>query len=283
MKPILTLRNGTEVIVTTGDMEAFKYGGGVVFKNISGVFWQFWAEREPGEKNFFVYTVEVPINVLEHYKATVEEICSVGDLDRREARRLVRSKLPQDRADLLFVLRDSRGPDGIAGAGESVSPWELSSRWGSVFGLEVDDVPKVDLDDYIVREHAVGYECGRVDGEYFGRFKTYEEALCAIANDLLKGNVGSNLFHEHEPGTVELVDWDPNVHAGRPSLQRKKLPTPLWQNAMKLYSNEFRAKMRKTRKPKSVMSTRRRETSRRKMDKFQEHARSIREMIESEA
>lgn len=283
MKPILTLRNGTEVLVTTGDMEAFKYGGGVVFRNKSGIFWQFWNEREPGEKNFFVYTAPVPIKILEHYKVEIGEICSVGDIKKTEARRLARSRSPKDRAELVFILRESRGPDGIAGECEEVTPWELSSRWGSVFGLETEDVPKADLDDYIVREHATGYECGRVDGEYFGRYKTYEEALRAVANDLLKGNSGANLFHEHEPGSLELVDWDQKEHAGRASLQRKKLPTPLWQNAMKLYSNEFRAKMRKTRRSKTVMSTRRREASRAKTEKFREHARSIRDMIEAEA
>jgi hypothetical protein len=98
MKPIVTLRNDTAVLVTTGDMDAFKYGGGVVYKDGQGTFWQFWDSREPGEKNYFVYTAPVPRKVLDYYDAPLEEICSVGDLDRREARRLSRSSNPSDRA-----------------------------------------------------------------------------------------------------------------------------------------------------------------------------------------
>lgn len=283
MKPIVTLRNGTAVLVTTGDRDAFKYGGGVVYKDGDGTFWQFWDSREPGEKNYFVYTAPVPNKVLDHYDATLEEICSVGALDRREVRRLARSSSPSDRSDLVAILRESRGPSGISlkGECETLSPFVLADRWGCVFGVEIEDVPKADLDDYIVREHAVGYECGRVDGLYLGRFETYEEALTAVANDLQKCHSCANLFHEHAKGHLELVDWDSKEHAGRASLRRKKLPTQFWKNSMKLYSDEFRAKLRRARKPKTVKGTRRRETSRRAQERMREHARSIRRSFEA--
>jgi hypothetical protein len=114
---------------------------------------------------------------------------------------------------------------------------ELAHRWGAVFGIDADKVPKIGYEDYIVREtHNGDYECGAVDGTYLGRHQDYKSALCAIADNMVESNrADASLFHEYEYGKLELVDWDRSTFEGKIPKRRGKLPVAQWQNAMKRY------------------------------------------------
>jgi hypothetical protein len=215
------------------------YGGGVIYRDGRDCAWQFWEARDPGQKNYQVHTVMIPVKILEHYDATIEEFCDVGDLSRQTARRLSRSSDPKERLQLVEILIDSRGISAIDAhdAGETLSPFALAARWGALFGHDAAATPKVDEDDYIVRQRPEGYECGLVDGTYLGRHETYDDVLVAVARHRLKGGGEGNLFHEHEPGELELVEWAPSEYeSSRPKTSRRKVPTAFWRNAMKLYA-----------------------------------------------
>lgn len=248
-RPIITLEDGTEVLETTGDVDAFEHGGGVLYRapNRRGVFWTFWSARDLGEKNFRVFTAPVPPDVIEYFSPDIKELSLVSGFDIRDIRRLSRSKDHSERLQLVAAIRDSSGASRIDPSHEPeiLTPWELSDRWGGVFGLPSGEVPMIELEDFIVRETPHGdYECGCVDGVYLGRHQEYKFALCAIADHMRQyGLERSNVFHEHEHGKLELVTWDPSTFVGKIPKRRGKLPEAKWRNAMKRYvTSEIRRK-----------------------------------------
>jgi len=73
---------------TTGDVNAFEYGGGLVFDKGNGPEWWVWDEPDEGG-DLLVYRVSVPEDVLEYYNwADVDAVArstgeSVMDIKRR--------------------------------------------------------------------------------------------------------------------------------------------------------------------------------------------------------
>ncbi len=292
MRPIITLSDGIEVLDTTGDLDAFEYGGGVVYRTPQKeTYWQFWEPRERGRKNFYVFTAPIPDKVLDFYDFVEPEIlCTVGQIDKRELARISRSKDHKQRAFLVGIIKDAYGPSSIDPneTSEVLTPWELASRWGDVYGVSTDETPQANLEDYIVREHKqVGeaYECGRIEGAYFGRFETYEDALCAVAHAMAKGDGFScNVFHEHEPGKLELIDWDPQEYLERPlKKHRRAFSNAFWKNAMRHYINDDKIKSRiraRQKSHKDVLRARQRSKAKLNQQKRIERARDFRRSME---
>lgn len=289
MRPIITLEDGTEILETTGDVDAFEHGGGVLFRTPrrKDVYWQFWREREMGTKNYAVFTAPVPLNVIDFYQPDINELCEFGEIDRQAVRRLSRSKKPKDRLRIVMAICEVYGPSRVDPDHEPelMTPWDLAHRWGAVFERGVDEIPAIEADDYIVRESKFGdYESGCVDGTYFGRFRTYKEALCAVANHIEKvGSWDSNVMHEHAPGKLELVVWDPNEFMGKLKSRRGKLPVAGWKLAMKKYSDDERMKAairKRNSKRKSTMKRRRRQAQRLQQQERIERARAMRKAYE---
>ena len=288
-RPIITLEDGTEVLETTGDVDAFAHGGGVLFREPRrrDVFWTFWDERERGEKNFLVFTAPLAPDVIEFYDPDLNEVALVTGFDIRSLRRMGRSKNPSERLQILVALRDCYGPSAIDPdhEPEMVSRHELARRWGDVFAAYPEDIPMVDYDDFIVRETSYGdYECGCVDGRYLGRHSTYKHALCAIA-DLMreKGLENSNVFHEHEYGDLELVAWEPETFVGKIPKRRAKLPEARWRNSMAKYvTEEIKRKgiERRTKSQRAIIKERRRKAAKHSHDAKIERARAMRRSSE---
>ncbi len=276
MRPITTLQDGTEILSTTGDLDAFAYGGGVFYRYRREVAWQFWDAREPGEKNFVIYKALVPENVLDCYDVSLGEGCEIADIEKSQGRRLSRSNDPKDRLDVVQMIRDARGPSFFGHEPEELSPWELADRWGMVFGTDIKRVNRADIEDFIVRECRQGYECGQADGLYLGRFKTYEEALIAVANEMKRQSSTANLFHEHAPGKLELILWQPSQHVGPLRHRRAKLPVAFWRNAMKRYAPKA-----VPRRGPSVKTMRQRTSAATRQEERRRHAQAIREKMES--
>lgn len=105
-RPIITLEDGTEVLETTGDVDAFAHGGGVLFREPRrrDLFWTFWSERELGEKNFLVFTAPVPSNVIEFFEPDLSEVALVSGISIRDLRKLGRSKDPSERMQIMTAL-----------------------------------------------------------------------------------------------------------------------------------------------------------------------------------
>lgn len=248
-RPIITLEDGTEVLDTTGDLDAFAHGGGVLFRapNRRGTFWTFWSARGFGEKNYRVFTAPIPPDVIEYFDPDLKELALVSGIDIRDVRKLSSSKNPADRLQLVMAIRDCGGASRIdpSHGPELVTAHDLSCRWGAVFGLDGGDIPMVDYEDFIIRETSLNdYECGSVDGKYLGRHKEYKYALCAVADCMKEwGRSSANVFHEHERGSLELVAWDPETFIGKIPKRRGKLSKARWRNSMKQYvTSEIRRK-----------------------------------------
>lgn len=289
MRPIITLEDGTEVLDTTGDVDAFKYGGGVLFRTPKrkDLYWQFWSEREMGSKNFAVFTAPVPENVLDFYRPDINDLCKYADIERQKIRRYARSKKPSDRLRIVMAIAEVYGPSRVDPDHdpEIMTKHDLALRWGSIFEDSVEEIPAIEGDDYIVRETKYGdYESGCVDGTYFGRFEDYKHALCAIANHIeTVGSWDSNVMHEHEAGKLELVVWDPHDFMGKIKTRRGKLPVAAWRLAMKKYVNEenlSNAIRKRNKKRKSVAKKRRREAQRLSRQDRIDRARKIRRSME---
>jgi hypothetical protein len=291
MKSILTLEDGTQVLGTTGDQDAFDYGGGVVYIEPKGrhAYWQFWRARDEGQKNYEVWTAPIPRDVLAHYShADVNELSIVGDIDIKQLKKDSRSRNVKDRAELVHIICDALGPSAVDPDGEPdiVSPFELKARWGPVFGVLLDEVPQVDYEDYIIRpRNPEGYECGCVDGTYLGRYTRYEDCLNVIAGHIPTTHQDRepNVFHEHEPGALELVEWDRAGAKPRKPPQRRKLPVAPWRNAMRKYaaqSNKLERARREKRRGDKVLKARQRAASIAERKHRREKTRQIRKNIE---
>ena len=248
-RPIITLEDGTEVLETTGDIDAFNHGGGVVFidSRRRDIFWTFWPARDYGERNFTVYTIVIPDNVFKSYKLDLNELEPVSGIKRSELLKMSNSKSYRDRLEVIMAISDCHGPSylDINKSSEEVTLYEMASRWGDVFATTTDDIPAVELDDFIVREKGDGwYECGRVDGIYFGKFKKYKECMCQIADYMkMTSSFASNLFHEHDHGLLELVSWEPDSFVGKMSKKKVKVSGIRWKNSMNKYiRNEINKK-----------------------------------------
>lgn len=263
MKPIITLSDGTQVLQTTGDLDAFKYGGGVLYKKDKEIYWQFWDAREPGQKNYYVFTSPIPDDVLRFFKfAEVEIVSKVAFMDKKDVLKLSRSKDPKERALLVSFIKDTYGPSAVDPdqSSETLTPWQLSKRWADVFGKKEDGTVQAQLDDYLIKESirvSQTYECGRINGDFIGRFETYELCLAAICKWMSKNDgFNCNVFHEHEPGKLELIEWDIEDYKNiKIKVKNKVLPSVFWKNSMKIYINDDMIQKRilaRSKKEKSV-------------------------------
>lgn len=288
-RPIITLEDGTEVLETTGDVDAFAHGGGVLFREPRrrDLFWTFWNERESGEKNFLIFTAPIPDDVVGFFEPDLNEVAMVTGINIRDLRKMGKSKDPSERLQIMIALRDCYGPSAIDPDRdpEMVSYHELVARWGDVFSKHPKDIPMVDYDDFIVRETKYGdYECGCVDGKYFGRYPEYRFALCAIADFMKESAItGSNVFHEHEFGKLELVAWEPDTFVGKIAKRRAKLPEARWRNLMLKYSTqeiERKGIERRTSSQKNSIKRRQRKASQLANKRKIERARDMRRSSE---
>lgn len=281
---IITLEDGVEVLETTGDLDAFAYGGGVVYKipPHGDIFWQFWEEREPGQKNYHIYSSPVPIRIISEFPGLdIKELCLVGEITKKEITKLSLSKDPKERITLLQIIREANGPSFLDPDGpEILSPWDLAARWGVVFGQEKDALPKIDYDDFLIRSRTNGYEAGLVSGKYLGRHEDYESALSAISYYMKKSGLSeSNLFYEHEPYKIELIIWDPEKYDYRVD-KTKIRPSPYWRKEVKKYQKDLDKLSRGKAHNKSIMKTRKRKNDKMKQELRRERAREVREAIE---
>ncbi len=293
-RPIITLEDGTEVLSTTGDVDAFEHGGGVLFRDPDRreFFWSFWSARDRGQKNYYVFTAPVPADVIEYFDPDMSELSIVSGMDERDIRRMGRSKNHDERLEIVMAIRECNGASRIdpSHEPETVSKYELAERWGKVFANKTSEVPMVEMDDFIIRETLhKDYECGCVDGTYLGRHSEYKFALCVIADFMSHhGLQNTNVFHEYEHGQLELVTWDPETFIGKAPVRRGKLPQARWRNAMKRYvTTEIRRKGidRKAKAQKNVAKERRRAAAqiaqKNRMDRARELRRSMEEMYGS--
>lgn len=239
--PIITLGDGTEVLRTTGDVDALEHGGGVLFRppDRRGFFWSFWEARELGQKNYHVFTAPVPDDVLEYFSPDVNEISKFADIDIRHVKRMGKSRDPRERLEIVIAIRDCCGSSRVDPSHEPeiLTPFEMADRWGTVFGRNPKKTPILEYEDFIVRETSYhDYECGCLDGRYLGRHTSYKHALCAVA-DFMKnyGMENSNVFHEHEFMWLELVNWDPSTFVGKIPKRRGKIPETRWRAHVKRY------------------------------------------------
>lgn len=260
-RPIITLENGIEVLETTGDADAFEHGGGVLFREPRrrDIFWTFWSARELGEKNYQVFTAPILQNVIDYFRPDIKELVKVSGVDARDLVRLGRSANPSDRLKVVMIICDCCGPSRIDPNHEPeiMSIYELSERWGDVFGYDIKNISKIEFEDFIIREVESDYECGTIDGKYLGRHKEYKHALCAIADFMNQfGRERSNVFHEYDHDHLELVSWNPETFVGKIPKRRGKLPEARWRNSMKKYLiNEIHRKTH--RKPEDISQKRR--------------------------
>lgn len=290
MRPILTLEDGTHVLDTTGDLDAFEYGGGVLFQEPKRreIYWQFWGPRETGDKNYFVFTAPVPPNVIELFQPDIQELCKYSELEIQKVRRMSRSKDPKERLQIVIAIRDVYGPSAIDPNGdpEVITLSDLVERWGSVFGKDMMEIPEVEYDDYIIRETQYGnWECGCVDGTYFGRFDKYKHCLCAIAEHMREvGTMRPNVMHEHGPGKLELVVWDPTEFLDKTlSKRRGTMPGPRWRAHVRKYANDqVRAEgiAKRNSRQKSIMKKRKRAKQKLMQRDTLERARAMRRNME---
>lgn len=276
MKPIFTFEDGTQVLETTGDAEALDYGGGVLYRAGKSCYWDFW---DSPDKNYFVYRANASRHILDRYDVDIDEIylASAGEISKKDLIKLSSHANPRARLQILMLIRESYGASTIDEDGPTeMTKFELACRWGFLFGVEKESIEEISQEDYLVREKSSMWECGRVDGHFLGRFKKYEHALAAVAEDMKKVGLYTNLFHEFSIGNVELVQWDPPSFIGRGGVIRGKMPTAQWKIAMRRYIT--RKKIKKKR-PKTITSIRRNEALRVSQKLRIEKAKRIRDYL----
>jgi hypothetical protein len=253
VRPIVAL-DGIEILGTTGDLDAFEYGGGVIYRDTDRhCFWEFWDAREEGERNFEVFTVPIPESIVEEYDFVDEDLlCEVADLSKQQVRVLARSRNPKDRVEILKYVRACYGASCMDpnDAPRVLTEWEIIRRWGSMFGRDISEESMADWDDYIIcdtDDDRYPYEFGRVNGQYFGRYDSYDDTLIAIARTMRKlDGFTFNVFHEYETEHLERIEWDPKEYLYRPlKVPKKKFPNVRWRHTMRPYAKAYEIKSRK--------------------------------------
>jgi len=246
-KPIVRLESGIDVLKTTGDTDALAHGGGILYREPRklNIFWTFWEQRGPGEKNFFLFRAPVPQDVLGYFRPELRELSMVSGIEPGDLSRLSASKDPVERLEVVMAITECFGASRVDPnhSPEEVSPFEMVSRWGEVFGVEKGKVPMASPDDYLVRDGPFGrYECGCFDGLFLGRHEKFKLALCAIAENMNDtGRSDSNVFLEHGYGKLEVVSWDPQSFLGKISdVRGRTAPRAAWRNLMKRYARDSR-------------------------------------------
>jgi hypothetical protein len=285
MRPIITLEDGTQVFKTTGDVDGIEHGGGVLFREprYREVYWTFWEERPPGQKNFEVFTAPIPSDVIDHFDPDIRELELVSGWRARDLRRMGRSKKPLERFEIVKAIKECNGASSVdpSKSPEIISPYEMRNRWGAVF----DGVPMLEYDDFLVRESKRGdYECGCVDGTYLGRHETFKKSLCAIADHMHKnGMMESNVFLEHDFRVLELVQCEIEGFIGKVTPRRGKLPEAHWRNLMKKYvKSEVRKKgiNKRLKSQKQVAKQRQRQATKNSQQRRIERARQFRRSVD---
>lgn len=277
MKPIFTLEDGTQVLETTGDAEAFDYGGGVLYRAGKSCYWDFW---DTPDKNYFVYRADASRHILDRYDVELDELhlASAGEISKKDLERLSSHANPRARLQILMLIKDSYGATTLDEEGPiEMTKFELACKWGFLFGVEKETIEEISKEDYLIREFSSLWECGRVDGHFLGRFKKYEHALAAVAEDMKKVGLYTNLFHEFSVGNIELVQWEPPSFVGRGCSVRGKMPTAQWKVAMRRYTTRKRIKKKK---PRTITSIRRSEALRVSQKRRIEKARRIRDYLQ---
>ena len=236
-KPIFTFKDGLEVYATTGDIEAFLHGGGVVFRipRRDKYFWQFWERRKLHQKNFEVYTAAITSNILESYAfADLEELSACSQVPPKKIVRRSTSSDPVHRAQLLGLIVDIYGASSVdpTRKPEIVTPWELKNRWGELFGCSAENVPQLDVEDYLIYPVADRfYCCGCMNGDFLGRYPSKRQCLCAISDHMHKiGDMDANTFFENNKDELELISFDPIKYKNKLPFKNKKLPKGQWNN-----------------------------------------------------
>jgi len=277
MKPILTLEDGTQVLETTGDADALQYGGGVLYRSPGdGVAWDFW---EAPEKNFLVYSADASKDILERHEVVdLHELVlyGAGEVTEKEILRLSKSEDPRARLQVLALIYGGYGASELDPRGPvEMTKFNLVMKWGFLFGMEKEGVEEVSQEDYMIRECGKRWECGRIDGHCLGRYVRYEDALAAVADNMKKVGLFTNLFHEHSPGKLELVQWNAEDHIGGGTIIRGKIRTAQWKIAMRQYKPGRNMRRRK----RLATSIRRAESTRVKQRNRIERAKKIRDYL----
>jgi len=242
-RSVITLRNGVEVLETTGDQDALEHGGGLIWRcpRYGDVFWTFWDARPPGTRNFEVFEAEIPADIVKHFDPDVEELCMVTGYSKSQVHVMGRSKDPTQRAEIVQAMAQCFGASSVSSRdGASIcSPFEMVEKWGDAFGVEQKRVSMFQEDDYLIREGDMSaYECGRFDGKSLGRFDAFEDALGAIARDMKVE--GASVFFEHEFGDIETVEWSFHESLKRPlGLSRRTSPSAKWRTLVKEYRRRW--------------------------------------------
>ena len=280
MKPIITLEDGTRVLETTGDQQALEFGGGVLYRDAAGVFWSWWDPPDPGFKNFIVFTAALTRGFLKDLELDVKEISlsTAGEISANALANLSRSKAVHDRFIAMQAARDALGSSALCPNPDEVTPYEIALRWGEIFGVDAQEVSMLDHEDYLIRETERHVECGQIGGRMLGRFPIYEHALRAIADDIKRTGAAANVYHEHAPGKIELVVWEPQRHEGLEYRKKAVLPQAIWQNDMRMYRKSLAGGRCKS---KSVVKVRMKSERKNRAKRMRQSARNIRSILEA--
>jgi hypothetical protein len=244
--------DGARVIGMTGDDDPVEHGGGVIFTNEDGAWWQFWGAREGA--HLTVYTAQIHDNVLREASYTsAEELELLSGIAPDELKRMSRSILDTERAALIELLRREYGASAVApGDPERLTKWELLQRWGTAYGIDADSAPRFELEDYIIIEEDGFHHCGSVAGTPLGAWPDSKDALIAISRHKARVGARSHVFWARpgDPDGPEYVDFNSALWAlqsprGTPLHRRPN--KALWLRMTRQYRIEARKTARRIR------------------------------------
>jgi len=241
MRPILTLDNFIEIFGFTGDLDAFLYGGGVIYRDKRRMvyLYSFWDSPDDHEKNYIVYTA-ILNDIDKNYNLDIKELIlgSANELNEKDIKSIINGRNFKEKANLIDLISNINGKSFFPS--EELSPFEMASRWGQAFGVEPSSVPQIEYNDYLIRAHKNGsdWEAGCLNGDYLGRFGKYKDALRSIlkhANDI--ANEKYNVYHEHEKYKIEIISLNKEDFAISNELIKYR-KNPFWNNIIKIYIDD---------------------------------------------
>jgi hypothetical protein len=241
--------DGARILGLTGDDDPWTHGGGVIFTNEHGAWWQFW--DPPSGPNYIVHTAPVHSNVIREASYTdLDEVEQLTGIAPDELKRMSRSALDTERASLVEILRETYGASAVSpDEPERLTAWELMQRWGAAYGIDASTAPRFSMEDYLIIKTPDGYACGTVAGTALDVWNDHKDALIAIGRH--KSQVGSraHTFWVKDDG-VERVDFNASLWAlqvPRQERPHRRPNKPAWLRLTRSYRLEAKRKAKRSR------------------------------------
>lgn len=123
-------REPRRVLMTTGDVNALNYGGGIVYRDKYGTHWDLWYSDDEDQDKYEVFTIDIPDDVIAEFNwVNWDSVANSIGMDLGELEWLGRSRKVGERVGALDAAVGHEGMYAFDQYPVSLTRAELKRRW----------------------------------------------------------------------------------------------------------------------------------------------------------